>query len=110
MLKFLIFIGSSLFIGIKGLNMCTSTDNLINYTYHGLRLVNHIIVRYLAVTFMTCGQNCLRRSACNSFNYNIQNGTCELNYVDVQMGISEAAAGYIVTDIQNWTQVRLLMN
>ncbi|XP_071110739.1 uncharacterized protein [Haliotis cracherodii] len=85
--------------------MCTDLHSI--YTLKkGVRLSKVQIYSVKSDELVTCAQHCLLKTGCESINYNIATGLCELNrhsfMSTAPTNIQTAPSSFVQSDIQTW--------
>lgn len=75
------------------------------------RLTGAVIDIVISSGVVTCAKECLSRHACKSFNFHLDDGTCELNSEDIPSIDGAVSATevkrFVFSVSQNWPQVSL---
>ncbi|XP_067687749.1 A disintegrin and metalloproteinase with thrombospondin motifs 9-like [Haliotis asinina] len=109
-------IGTNTFLfGTLTLHVIASATRICTYpstfrlVQHNLKLPGISYVSMSAVGLLKCAQYCLKRKWCRSFNYDLGNGNCEMNFASLSLGSSsgtrlEPASGFVFSEITHWPQ------
>ncbi|XP_046556050.1 uncharacterized protein LOC124265302 [Haliotis rubra] len=89
--------------------ICTDLQNY-HFVERNVRLPNVHVISLSTQGQVLCARTCLARRWCKSFNFNINSGKCELNYLTLFPGGLNTthlvpAAGFVFSDIKHWPEV-----
>ncbi|XP_046351951.2 uncharacterized protein LOC124132213 [Haliotis rufescens] len=108
----MVYLGALVLFLLYGVNnstkVCTKQSNY-HFLHRGMKLPGKDFVHVTTEGVVTCARTCLITGMCKSFNFNTNNGQCELNYATLTAGglnVSHlvAAAGLVFSDIAHWPQ------
>ncbi|XP_067655680.1 A disintegrin and metalloproteinase with thrombospondin motifs 9-like [Haliotis asinina] len=96
-----------LFITLVGANekTCSSMSHLP--VTEGSRLKGAVIEKFTTPGIVSCAKECLLRSMCKSYNFQLDDRTCELSSEDesaVGSSSLETAPGFVFSESEDWPQ------
>ncbi|XP_046553742.1 uncharacterized protein LOC124263204 isoform X2 [Haliotis rubra] len=70
----------------------------------GSRLKGVVIETFTTAGIVSCAKECLLRTMCKSYNFQLDDGTCELSCEDGSASSLETAPGFVFSKSEDWPQ------
>ncbi|XP_046553252.1 uncharacterized protein LOC124262746 isoform X2 [Haliotis rubra] len=70
----------------------------------GSRMKGAVIETFTTAGIVSCARECLLRTMCKSYNFQLDDGTCELSCEDGSASSLETAPGFVFSKSEDWPQ------